>query len=69
MRSEAKRNEKLRDVLLRAGTTPHNGGAQIINCRGLGTCDTCAVVVEEGNVSPTERSVRARMRLLFPPYT
>ena len=65
----AQRNEKLRDVLLRAGTTPHNGGAQLINCRGLGTCGTCAVVLEQGEVAPVERSLRERARLSFPPHT
>ena len=65
----AKRNEKLRDVLLRAGATPHNGGAQVINCRGLGTCGTCAIVLEDGEVHPSERSFRENARLSFPPHT
>jgi hypothetical protein len=30
--------QKLRSAILRNGATPHNGNAQVINCRGLGTC-------------------------------
>jgi len=39
----------LRTALLRGGVTPHNtvdrplGDAKLVNCRGLGTCGTCAV--------------------------
>lgn len=36
---------KLRTALLQAGLTPHNGRAQLINCRGLATCGTCAVQI------------------------
>lgn len=36
---------KLRTAMLQAGVSPHNGRAQLINCRGLGTCGTCAVEV------------------------
>jgi hypothetical protein len=36
---------RLRSALLRGGLSPHNGKAQLINCRGLGTCGTCAVEV------------------------
>jgi ferredoxin len=35
----------LRQVLLQNQRTVHNGGAQLINCRGLGTCGTCAVQI------------------------
>ena len=35
----------LRTALLQNGLTPHNGRAELINCRGLGTCGTCAVEV------------------------
>jgi ferredoxin len=36
---------KLRTALLQGGLSPHNGRAQLINCRGLGTCGTCAVEI------------------------
>lgn len=41
----AQAGTKLRTAMLRGGISPHNGKAQVINCRGLGTCGTCAVEV------------------------
>jgi ferredoxin len=36
---------RLRDVLLDAGESPHDDGADLLNCRGHGTCGTCAVEI------------------------
>lgn len=55
----------LRDVLLEAGETPHNGAAGSLNCHGFGSCGTCAVDVS-GPV--TERTRRERIRLCVPPH-
>ena len=55
----------LRDVLLAANESPHNGRADLFNCRGHGTCGTCAVDIE-GPVSET--SAQERRRLSFPPH-
>ena len=55
----------LRKALLAAGLTPHNQAARWLNCKGFGTCGTCAVRVE-GPVSPPTR--RERWRLGFPPH-
>lgn len=57
----------LRTALLRRGLSPHNNNSQLINCRGLGTCGTCAVEVR-GDVEPPEASARERLRLSFPPH-
>lgn len=57
--------ERLRDVLLRAGKTPHNGNARWVNCKGFATCGTCAVRIE-GKV--TEKTRREQWRLSFPPH-
>eukprot|EP00961_Rhodomonas_salina_P041644 560456-Rhodomonas_salina.2 len=43
---QGEKGELLRTILLRNNVTPHNKGAQLINCRGLGTCGTCAVQIE-----------------------
>lgn len=61
---------KLRTALLRAGETPHNGDARVINCRGLGTCGTCAVQIlgPEDAVSPGEWTATESARLNFPPH-
>jgi len=64
----ARRGETLRTALLRSGvTTPHNGRAQLINCRGLGTCGTCAVEIR-GKVWPASWNAKERLRLNFPPH-
>lgn len=42
----------VRVAMLTSGVSPHNGRAKLINCRGLGTCGTCAV-----QVSHTSRDV------------
>ncbi|WP_224269301.1 2Fe-2S iron-sulfur cluster-binding protein [Haloprofundus salinisoli] len=56
----------LRDVLLAAGLSPHNGRARRLNCRGRATCGTCAVEVD-GKVS--EMISRERRRLSLPPHS
>ncbi|KAI3424813.1 hypothetical protein D9Q98_008199 [Chlorella vulgaris] len=57
----------LRTALLEAGLTPHNGQSKLINCRGLGTCGTCAVEVV-GQLDPPAWTTRERLRLNFPPH-
>jgi ferredoxin len=60
--------EILRTAALRRGiVSPHNGRARLINCRGLGTCGTCAVEIE-GQVHPSERSQTEKLRLSLPPH-
>ena len=58
--------DNLRRVLQQNGIDIHNGNAKVINCRGIGTCGTCAVKVE-GEVSPANWRETARMRL--PPHS
>lgn len=57
--------DNLRAVLLRQGLAVHNGGAAVINCRGLGTCGTCAVQIQ-GEVTPPNWRDTARRSL--PPH-
>ena len=60
---------KLRSSLLRANETPHNGNARVVNCRGLGTCGTCAVeIVPPDAVFPNRWNSVERARLHFPPH-
>lgn len=61
-----KSGANLRQVLLDHGVPLHNGQSQLINCRGLGTCGTCAVVVQ-GEVS--EATWRERTRRSLPPHS
>jgi len=58
----------LRDALKAAGKSPHNGSADLLNCRGLSTCGTCAVVVEGDDDAVSERNTRERRRLSVPPH-
>ena len=55
----------LRDVLLSAGASPHNGRLSTVNCFGHGSCGTCAVDVE-GETS--DLTARERARLSVPPH-
>lgn len=55
----------LRQVLLQHGVDLYNGNAALINCRGIGTCGTCAVQID-GEVS--EANWRDRARRSLPPH-
>ena len=55
----------LRMVLLRARLPLYNSVARALNCRGFGTCGTCAVRIE-GKVSDLSTVERVRMQL--PPH-
>jgi len=63
--TECDRGEILREALLEAGESPHNGTADRLNCRGHGTCGTCAVGIEGPVSDPTAIE---RRRLAFPPH-
>mmetsp|Transcript_2380 Transcript_2380/g.3167 ORF Transcript_2380/g.3167 Transcript_2380/m.3167 type:complete len:273 (+) Transcript_2380:73-891(+) len=67
------KGEILRTALLKRGISPHNGRSRLINCRGLGTCGTCAAEIEACNknetpLSPTTWNQQERLRLNFPPH-
>jgi len=62
---ECREGATLRDVLLDADLTPHNGKAKVLNCHGFGNCGTCAVKVD-GEVS--DKGIREKGRLLVPPH-
>jgi len=66
------KGEILRSAMLKRGISPHNGRSRLINCRGLGTCGTCAVEVvpdeSDEAIEPKERNTKERLRLNFPPH-
>ena len=66
------KGEILRSAMLKRGISPHNGRSRLINCRGLGTCGTCAVEVvpdeSDDAIEPKERNTKERLRLNFPPH-
>jgi ferredoxin len=65
---ECEEGAVLRDVLREAGLTPHNGRADFLNCRGLATCGTCAVVVDCDDGAVSDRNRRENARLSVPPH-
>eukprot|EP00980_Cylindrotheca_fusiformis_P030627 scaffold25127_cov132-Cylindrotheca_fusiformis.AAC.1 len=69
---QVQKGEVLRTALLRQGISPHNGKSRLINCRGLGTCGTCAVEIDKegngGSVEPKDRTRKEHLRLSFPPH-
>ena len=67
----AQRGAILRTALLKSGiVSPHNDKSKLINCRGLGTCGTCAVEVVSGTVLPREPTMIERIRLgTVPPHS
>ena len=62
---ECERGANLRQVLQKANLPLYNRVADLIHCRGLGTCGTCAVEIE-GHVS--EMTKVEKWRLGFPPH-
>ena len=56
----------LRKVLLEHNIKLHNGKSSIINCRGIGSCGTCAVEIM-GEVSAANWEDKARRSL--PPHS
>lgn len=63
---ECENQANLRKVLLENDVDLYNGGSQVINCRGIGSCGTCAVKVE-GVVSAA--NWRDQMRRSLPPHS
>ena len=62
---ECEEGAVLRDVLKEAGLSVYNGKMEQLNCRGSGSCGSCAVQVE-GEVSEPARKEQARLWL--PPH-
>lgn len=56
----------LREVLLENGIDLYNGGSTVINCRGIGTCGTCAVEIvgEVSEATWRDKKRRSRKRAL-----
>jgi len=64
-RIDCEEGATLRRVLVEAGLSPHNGVTERLNCRGHGSCGTCAVQVEGETDEPGRLE---RLRLGTPPH-
>lgn len=62
---ECRVGDNLRKVLLESNLSPHNQNLKWFNCKGFGTCGTCAIKVE-GDVTPLTKI--EKLRLDFPPH-
>ncbi|MBD2256929.1 2Fe-2S iron-sulfur cluster-binding protein [Pseudanabaena sp. FACHB-2040] len=63
---DCKPGANLRQVLLQNGIDLYNGQSRLINCRGIGTCGTCAVEIEGAT---SEANWRDRTRRSLPPHS
>ncbi|MFN4299657.1 MAG: hypothetical protein ACK4EX_08010 [Thermaurantimonas sp.] len=59
-------DKPLRNQLIEAGLSPHNGQSQWFNCKGLGTCGTCCIRIEPALCS--EPTAMEKSRLNFLPF-
>ena len=53
----------LRDEVRKAGVEVYQGIDRLVNCRGLGMCGTCKVLVKKGMENLNERTLRERFKL------
>ena len=66
---ECPEGANLRMVLLRARQPLYNSVSRALNCRGNGTCGTCAVRIDGIEGSVNEATKMERLRLRVPPHT
>jgi ferredoxin len=59
----------LRQALREAGIQVYQGIEKYLNCRGLGMCGTCQVLVKEGMAHLSKKSLRERFNFAFHPKT
>ncbi len=52
--------ETLRSALIEHGLTPYRGPFQQLNCKGLGICGSCRVLVRENGQLWSRRSCQIR---------
>jgi ferredoxin len=61
----AEEGANLRKILLNNGQSPYNGLSAYLNCRGMGSCGTCAVRIK-GQLHA--KTFMEKWRLGFPPH-
>ncbi len=59
----------LRQALREAGVEVYSGIDKFLNCRGLGLCGTCAVLVKKGMDGLSKKGLREKFNFTFHPKT
>jgi ferredoxin len=59
----------LRIALREAGVQVYSGVDKYLNCRGLGLCGTCAVLVKDGMDHLSTKTLREKFNFTFHPKT
>lgn len=57
----------LRQALREAGVQVYSGVDKYLNCRGLGLCGTCAVLVKKGMEGLSKKTLREKFNFTFHP--
>ncbi len=57
----------LRQALRDAGVQVYSGIDKYLNCRGLGLCGTCAVLVKKGMEGISKKTLREKFNFTFHP--
>jgi ferredoxin len=66
---EVEPGANLRQAALAAGIVIYKGFDKVINCRGLGLCGTCKVLVKKGMENLSAKTLREKFNLNFHPFT
>jgi len=60
-----KNGVNLKNALKKANLSPYNGSATYLNCKGLGTCGTCALEIKD---KISAKTAVEKWRLNFSPH-
>jgi ferredoxin len=66
---EVQAGANLREVARNNGIEVYKGLHRYVNCRGLGLCGTCYVLVKKGMENLSPKTVREKFNLNFGPFT
>src|SRR5262249_5594894 len=66
---EVETGANLRQALQKEGVRLYPGITQYLNCRGLGLCGTCKILVNKGMENLSQPTLIERINLAAPPHT
>ena len=64
---EVEQGANLRKAIRDRGIEIHNGPSRYFNCKGMGTCGTCALECTSGEAG--DLSLKEKVRLSVPPHS